>query len=112
MAESDNTSNRDLERVAQELTGRLRTRGIDVADIEDPEEIERVLAAVEGFERAVMSQGGDLMVDEPPVGSKAKPQPDDPAFLLPTRTHDESTSRYVERLEAATQAIVARGLPR
>ena len=102
----------DLEvaRVTQDIAGRLRQRGIDVHDDESPEEIVLLLEQVEAFERAVESHGGDLMVDEPPAdGSR---QPDDPAFLLPSRSADESATAYLNRLIAATDAIRRRSRPR
>jgi hypothetical protein len=94
---------RDVTRVTQDIAGRLRLRGVAVHDDESPEEIVSLLEGVEAFERAVESRGGDLMVDEPPASGAS--QPDDPAFLLPTRADDESASAYLERLSAATQTI-------
>jgi len=58
---------------------------------------------VEAFEQAVMSKGGDLMVDEPP--RRGSVQPDDPDFLLPKRADDEAVSDYLERLDAATHKV-------
>jgi hypothetical protein len=99
---------RDVARVTQDIAARLRQRGVAVHDDESPEEIVRLLEGVEAFERAVESRGGDLMVDEPPAAGAS--QPDDPAFLLPTRAADESASGYLERLGAATETV--RRLPR
>jgi hypothetical protein len=107
MTQFDSSRDRDLQRVTEALAGRLRTRGIDVSDIDDPADVESVMAAVEAFERAVTAAGGDLMVDEPPTGAKASPQPDNPAFLLPTRRADESIARYIARLDEATENIQA-----
>jgi hypothetical protein len=90
----------DVERVARDLAGRLRQRGVDVRDDETPEDIVRLLEGVEAFERAVQARGGDLMMDEPPAHGSV--QPDDPEFLLPTRAADESASAYLDRLTAAT----------
>ena len=105
MPQAENSGDRDVERVREELSGRLRALGIEVADGLPAEEVEDLMAAVEQFEDAVESAGGDLMVDEPPRGSTGEPQPDDPLFLLPTRSADESVARYIERLGEATQAI-------
>jgi broad specificity phosphatase PhoE len=98
-----NDRDRDLTRVAQELAGRLRARGVAVHDDDSPEAIVALLEAVEAFERAVESQGGDLMVDEPPTARRA--QPDDPHFLIPSRGDDESFTQYSGRLAAAIAAI-------
>jgi hypothetical protein len=94
---------RDVARVTQDIAGRLWQRGVAVHDDETPEEIVRLLEGVEEFERAVESKGGDLMMDEPPADGSS--QPDDPAFLLPRRSADESASAYLERLAAASAAI-------
>ena len=94
---------RDLARVSQELATRLRARGVAVHDDDSPDAIVLVSEAVEVFERAVQSRGGDLMVDEPPRNHAG--EPDDPHFLLPTRADDESASAYATRLAAATADV-------
>ena len=96
-------ADRDLVRVTQELSGRLRARGVAVHDDDTPEAVVRLVEDVEAFERAVEASGGDLMVDEPPARQAG--QPDDPHFLIPSRGDDESASAYSSRLEAATSAI-------
>jgi hypothetical protein len=102
-AENTNDWNPDVARVANELSSRLRTRGIAVHDADSPDDIEALLEGVEDFERAVEERGGDLMVDEPPPNGAA--QPDDPQFLLPKRRGDESVSSYLKRLRATTAAL-------
>ena len=101
--ESTNDWNPEVARVAQELGNRLRARGVDVFDADSPYEVEQLVEAVEEFEAAVESSGGDLMVDEPPKHGSA--QPDDPRFLLPKRGADESISQFVKRISAATEAL-------
>jgi hypothetical protein len=106
MAHVENPSNdwnRDVARVAQEMASRLRARGIAVYDSDSPDELVAVVEAVEEFEGAVESRGGDLMVDEPPT--RGAPQPDDPHFLLPQRAADESVSNYVARLRERTATV-------
>jgi hypothetical protein len=106
MTHPDNASkdwNRDVARVAQEMTSRLRARGIEVYDSDSPDDVVQLVESVEEFERAVESRGGDLMMDEPPPRGAA--QPDDPHFLLPTRAADESVSNYITRLKAATASV-------
>ena len=93
----------DVARVAQEIAGRLRSRGVAVYDSDSPDDVLQLVETVEEFERAVESRGGDLMVDEPPASGEA--QPDDPHFLLPTRAADESVANYLRRLRAATDAV-------
>jgi len=98
-----NEWNSDVARVSQELTSRLRARGIEIEVGDSPDDVIELLEAVEAFEEAVEAQGGDLMVDEPPTPGNA--QPDDRDFLLPVRAVDESVKQYVKRLGAATVAV-------
>jgi broad specificity phosphatase PhoE len=98
-----NENDRDIARVSQELTGRLRARGVAVHDDDSPEGIVALLEAVEAFERAVETHGGDLMMDEPPAHHPG--EPDDPHFLLPSRGADESAAQYASRLAAVTAEI-------
>jgi hypothetical protein len=106
MPQTGNTPRGDdseITRVARDMAGRLRQRGVTVRDDESPEEIVRLLEGVESFELAVQSKGGDLMMDEPPAHGAV--QPDNPEFLLPSRADDESVASYLRRLEAATRAV-------
>ena len=95
--------NPEIARVAQDMAGRLRARGVETSDTDSPIEIAAILDAVEAFEGAVMARGGDLMMDEPPVRGFA--QPDDRHFLLPRRSADETVAHYVRRLVAATATV-------
>jgi len=93
---------RDIARVRTELANRLETRGVEVFDSDSPLDVVELMEAVEQFERAVESHGGDLMMDEPPDGGGS--EPDDPHFLVPKRKPHETRIKYVERLAAATAA--------
>ncbi len=97
-------SNEDVQRVSREVANRLEELGIWLSGREQPEELARIQEAVERFELAVESRGGDLMVDEPPEGLRA--QPDDPHFALPRRGADETVDRYLERLERAREDVL------
>jgi hypothetical protein len=99
----ENENERDLARVSEELAGRLRARGVAVHEDDSSDAIVALVEAVEAFERAVETHGGDLMVDEPPARHSG--QPDDPHFLLPQRGDDESFTQYRARLVAATAAL-------
>ena len=105
----DRTSNDDIQRVSAELAGRLSQLGIRVTGSERPEDLLDIVEAVDRWETAVESRGGDLMMDEG-VRGPAK-EPDDRHFALPVRRDDESVSDYLERLERAT-ADVRRHAPR
>ena len=101
---TEEPSAEDVQRVAAEVANRLESLGIWLSEDEKPEELGRILEAVERFETAVESRGGDLMVDEGPDGRTT--QPDDPHFALPLRSADESVDRYVDRLERATGEVL------
>jgi hypothetical protein len=97
---------RDVARVTQEVAGTLRNRGIEVWDNDSPEDLVRLLDAVETFERSVQRRGGDLMMDEPPIDTLG--EPDDPLFLMPSRSADESVVAFARRLAALTAEIRAK----
>lgn len=98
------TRNDDIQRVTGEVANRLAELGISLSGDEQPQELVRILEAVERFEVAVQSRGGDLMVDEGPEGETT--QPDDPHFGLPRRNTDESVDRYLDRLVSATEDVM------
>jgi hypothetical protein len=93
----------DLRRVSRDYADRLTTLGIRLTGTERPEELLDMVEAVDRFESAVESHGGDLMMDEGPGGRTA--EPDDPHFALPVRTEHESVAGYLERLARATDAV-------
>jgi hypothetical protein len=111
MSERNDAPARDddeLRRVSTEVAARLATLGIELSGRESPDDILRISEAVERFESAVQTRGGDLMVDEGPRGGAS--QPDDPHFALPRRRQHEPVSDYVDRLERATAVVRAHPL--
>ena len=96
--ENDLNPHRGDERtaVAAEITDRLRARGIAMTGGERAEDIVDLLSAVERFEAAVETHGGDLMVDD-----LKSAQPDDPHFVMPGRTSGETIRVYIGRMEEA-----------
>ncbi|HEX7025164.1 MAG TPA: hypothetical protein VF187_10140 [Gemmatimonadales bacterium] len=84
----------------QEVTARLRSRGLTVPDGERSIDLADLLSAVERFEAMVESRGGDLMVED--VGGG---EPDDPHFVLPQRLPAETTRSHIRRIEAAADAL-------
>jgi len=94
----------DIERVSGEIANRLTSRGIRVLPADRPEQLGDMLDAVEQFERAVESRGGDLMVDESARGEAT--EPDDRHFALPVRRDHETVSQYLERLTRATDDVL------
>ena len=103
-ASEEPTRDDDMRRVTMEVSDRLNELGIWLSGNEDPEDLARIQEAVERFEMAVESRGGDLMVDEGPDGRTR--EPDDPHFALPRRAADESVDRYLERLESARREVL------
>lgn len=98
---ADASNDREMQRVREEVTARLDSRGVRTSAADSSEELAQLLEAVEAFEEAVERHGGDLMVDEPVAGGKA-PQPDDILFVLPARRDGEKGAAYVARIDEAT----------
>jgi len=92
----------ERERAATEISGRLLQKGIDVSAEEDPALLADLLSAVEGFETEVIKQGGDLMVNMP-----TSTDPQNPAFVIPTRSSDETIELYIRRINEAAAKISA-----
>ncbi len=97
------TTNNDLQRVAEGVSNRLAGLGINLTGAESPQDLVRIQEAVEQFELAVVTRGGDLMVDEGPDGKTQ--EPDDPHFAWPVRAEDEPVDHYIERLVFATDEV-------
>lgn len=93
----------EITRVSAEIASHLSALGIALTGRERPEDLGRLQDAVEEFEDAVESRGGDLMMDEGPHGRTT--EPDDPHFKLPRRDPHEPVDQYVERLARVTDTI-------
>jgi hypothetical protein len=93
----------ELKRAMEHTRARLESLFITLTGKETPEELVAIEEAVERFEAAVESAGGDLMVDEGPT--RGAIQPDDPHFVLPQRQPDESVSSYLDRMATATDRV-------
>ena len=93
----------DFARVTEGIASRLISRGIEIHEADAPDDLVKMIDAVDAFERAVIARGGDLMVDEPP--RRQSGEPDDPHFLLPLRAADESAEGYAHRLATATRVV-------
>ncbi len=90
----------EREAAATEIAGRLAQKGVDVSADEDSAILADLLSAVERFENAVINRGGDLMVNMP-----TSTDPQDPAFVLPRRSDDESLADYVAHIDEATALL-------
>ena len=100
----EDASANDVHRVSEEVVNRLNGLGVWLTGAEPPEDLARILEAVERFEVAVERRGGDLMVDEGPDGRTT--EPDDVHFVLPHRRADESVDRYIDRVERARADVL------
>jgi hypothetical protein len=89
----------DQRNALNEALDRLEMRGIDASD-GSTDTVADLLEAVEAFERAVIARGGDLMIDTPPAT-----QPDNPLFVLPRRSGDESVLDFTKRVRAAADGL-------
>lgn len=111
ISSTDESHERELNRhraaerrdVKTEEIGRLHARGINIEGSAPAGAVVDVLEAVEMFERAVQTRGGDLMVDTPPVR-----EPDNPEFVLPRQQSNESLSEFARRIRAAAARLAPR----
>jgi hypothetical protein len=95
----------EVQEVAREIAGRISARGVYMRGDESSDESIAIEEAIERFEEAVESRGGDLMMDEPPRGHPG--EPDEPQFQLPVRGAGMSAADYVERLALAVDKLRA-----
>ena len=93
----------DEQRNAENVAATLAARGARVDGSENNEQLVQLLEAVERFEAAVSSLGGDRMVDD-----QSSPAPDDPEFVLPRRRDDETVAAYTARVERTANALERR----
>ena len=104
---SSDAADDERRRIAAEVAGRLRRRGVQLSGSESAMELADLEEAVEDFERAVERSGGDLMVDEPVAGDSPI-APDEAAFVLPARKAGESVAAFIGRIGDAADQITAR----
>ena len=93
----------ELKRAMEHTRARLESLFITLSGKETSQELVALEEAVERFEVAVESAGGDLMVDEGPT--RGAIQPDDPHFVVPQREAGESVASYLERIATATDRV-------
>jgi hypothetical protein len=85
-----------------EVAGRLHQKGIEISSEEDPAQLADLLSAVERFENAVINRGGDPMINMPGTAD-----PQDPAFVIPARSADESVQQYTRHINEAAEMLEA-----
>jgi hypothetical protein len=81
---------------AMENSGRLRQKGVLLTGGESSAELDDLLTAVERFEAAVITRGGDLFVNTP-----SSDQPEDARFVVPQRLVGEDAEAYAARINDA-----------
>ena len=96
--QEDLDPHRREERVAaaEELAGRIRTKGIHVRGNESVAELDDMFTAIDDFESAVMALGGDLMSNSP-----QSTDPQNPKFVVPQRKAGEAARDYISRVKKA-----------
>ena len=85
---------------AVEITGRLMQKGVEISSDEDGGLLADLLSAVERFEAAVIRNGGDPMVNTP-----TSSDPQNPEFVVPQRTADETLDSYIRRINSTAEIL-------
>jgi hypothetical protein len=91
----------DLAHAAEMAYAQLRQRSVNVTGDEPAEELAQLLEAVERFELAVSSVGGDRMTN-----ALDSADPDDRSLVLPVRNDGEGAGAYADRVSAEAARIM------
>ncbi len=81
---------------ALELTGRIRQKGVLLTGRETSAQLDDLATAIERFEAAVVSRGGDLFINTP-----TSDPPENPDFVIPQRVSGEDAEAYAARINEA-----------
>jgi hypothetical protein len=81
---------------ALELTGRIRQKGVLLTGRETSAQLDDLATAIERFEAAVVSRGGDLFINTP-----TSDPPENPDFVIPQRVPGEDAEAYAARINEA-----------
>jgi hypothetical protein len=100
----ENHATDERRHAAAEMKTQLEGRGVRITGGERDEELATLMEAVESFENAVVSAGGDLMMDAALDGN-APTEPDDRRFVLPTRGMTENIESYTTHVTDATDRV-------
>jgi hypothetical protein len=93
----------DRARATEVAYAQLRQRGIEVGDADSSDDLATLLSAVERFEEAVSSVGGDRMVH-----SLDTDEHEDESLVLPRRRGDETVGDYARRVYDAAERVLER----
>jgi len=83
-----------------EIAGRIRQKGVLLSGRETSGQLDDIMTAIDRFEAAVISRGGDLFVNTP-----FSDQPESPAFVIPRRLPIEDAEAYASRINEAAQRL-------
>jgi hypothetical protein len=87
-----------------ELLSRIEQKGVQLSAKASDAELADLLSAIDIFESAVESSGGDTMVDSPDSS-----EPERPEWVLPHPHDDESVTTYIRRVNQAAERLRASG---
>ena len=85
---------------ALEFAGRIRQKGVLLTGRETSSQLDDLMTAIDRFEAAVVTRGGDLFVNTP-----FSDQPERPDFVVPRRVPGEGAEAYAARINAAAERL-------
>jgi hypothetical protein len=85
---------------SQELAGRIRQKGVLLTGRETSAQLDDLMTAIDRFEAAVISRGGDLFVNTP-----SSDPPENPDFVVPRRVPSEDAEAYAARINEAADRL-------
>lgn len=99
----DTPAETERARVHVEVADTLRARGVELTGTESDDQLATLLSALERFESAVEARGGDRMVND-----RTRSEQENPSFVVPGRSADESVDGYTQRLMRAAERLMNR----
>jgi hypothetical protein len=85
---------------ALELAGRIRQKGVLLTGRETSAQLDDLMTAIDRFEAAVETRGGDLFVNTP-----SSDLPESPDFVVPRRMPGEDAEAYAARINEAADRL-------
>ncbi|HJP84818.1 MAG TPA: hypothetical protein VJ852_02415 [Gemmatimonadaceae bacterium] len=83
-----------------ELAGRIRQKGVLLTGRETTTQLDDLMTAIDRFEAAVVSRGGDLFINTP-----SSDPPESPEFVIPRRVPGEDAEAYAARINEAAARL-------
>jgi 23S rRNA G2069 N7-methylase RlmK/C1962 C5-methylase RlmI len=85
---------------AMELSGRIRQKGVLLTGRETSSQLDDLVTAIDRFEAAVITRGGDLFINTP-----SSDPPESPDFVIPRRAASEDPEAYAARINEAARRL-------